>query len=89
MRPSEYVERLQNMDQEYLAQWIKLGADLREQGQEFRAIDPKMTFLMQGLAVQIDRYLAHIGEKQAEINRAIEIEKNAEPIDSSPEINGD
>lgn len=84
MTRDEYNTRIQKIDN--LPGWISLAGDLRKQGVEFRSVDAKLTLIMQGLAVQIDRYVSHITEKQEQISREVEVKLSAEPIDSEPDI---
>lgn len=86
MTHEEYVKRIQAIDTTNLDGWEKLAKDLRDRGIEFRLVDPKMTFIMQGLATQIDRYLDHVKSRQTVIGREIQIKLNAEPIDSEPDL---
>jgi hypothetical protein len=89
MTREEYVARIkEKSDPEYQAGWITLAKDLRAMGGELRQEDPALTFIMQGMAVQIDRYLTHINKRQAEIDRAIQIVEDAKAIDDEV-IGGD
>jgi hypothetical protein len=87
MDHSEYAARIAEMTEpSYLEGWRKLAGDLRTEANNVRPIDPAMTFLEQGLAVQIDRLVSHVVKRRAELKRAEEILKNAEPVDSEIEI---
>lgn len=86
MTLNDYKERILSISSDNLMGWVKLAEDLRVQGAENRPFDAQLTLIMQGLALQIDRYAAHVGARQAQFNREIEIVRNAEPIDSSPDL---
>jgi hypothetical protein len=87
MERTDYVSRITEMTQPpYLEGWLKLARDLRTEANSVRSIDPTMTFLEQGLAVQIDRLVSHVVKRRAELERAEEILENAKPVDSEPEI---
>lgn len=85
MTPEDYVKRVQDIDPSNLKGWESLAKDLRAQGSEYRSVDPTMTLIMQGLAVQIDRYLSHVKLCQTKIARAVQIKIDAEPI-SEPDL---
>jgi hypothetical protein len=87
MTKEEYLARIKEMSNpEYQEKWATLAKDLRETGAEIRQEDGTMTFIMQGMAVQIDRYLTHINKRQDEIDRAAKIVEEAKGIDSDPEL---
>jgi hypothetical protein len=87
MTKEEYIARIKEMfDPEYQQGWRTLSKDLREVGAEMRQEDATLTFIMQGMAVQIDKYLAHINKRQGEIDRAAKIVEEAEGIESEPEL---
>jgi len=73
----------------YQGNWEQLSKDIRFQASQFRTADPEMTFIMQGLAVQIDRHLSHITKRQAEIDRAATIISNALPIEEEAKDNSE
>ena len=83
MRQEEYALRITQMsDKAYQDRWQTLSSDLRKQGTDCRTIDAEMTLIMQGLAVQVDRLLEHIKKRKTSIDKALQIKKNAEPIEN-------
>lgn len=88
MDQSDYTRRIEELSNPAIrAGWVKLSEELRLEAFHMRAFDPAMTFVEQGLAVQIDRFLSHLKRRKAELDRAKQILKDAEPIeDSSEEI---
>lgn len=87
MTREEYITRLKEMsDPEYQQGWTTLAKDLRDVAAEIRQEDATLTFIMQGMAVLIDRYLTHVNKRQGEIDRAAQIIENAKAIDSEPEL---
>jgi ribosomal protein S4 len=87
MTKEEYIARIkEKSDPEYQQGWRTLASDLREMGGELRREDATLTFIMQGMAVQIDKYLAHINKRQNEIDRAAQIVEEAKAIDSKPDL---
>lgn len=82
-----YVNRINEMmEPDYQAGWKKLATDLREEGVTVRPVDAKMTLIMQGLALQIERFLSHSEERKHQFDREAAIQQNAEPVDSEPDL---
>lgn len=87
MTHKEYVDRLNKMmNADHRAGWTKLVSDLRKESADIRSVDAKMTLLMQGLALQIERFLSHGEERKQQFEREAAIQLNAEPIDSEPDL---